>query len=80
VTAGGGTIHSIRFGPTSNAIVSVNGQAGQVGSFTYTPTSATSQTSFTVRRAGGGAATVPIVVVDDCGEWPTFVGGGNSAF
>ena len=27
----------------------------------------------------GEATTVPFVVVDDCGEWPTFVGGGTSA-
>jgi len=80
VSAGGGTIHQIRFGPTSNAIVSVNGQSGQTGSFTYQPSTATSQASFVVRRASGGPATVPIVVVDDCGEWPTFVGGGASAF
>jgi uncharacterized protein (DUF1501 family) len=80
VTAGGGTIKQIRFGPTQNAIVSVNGQSGQTGSFTYAPASATAQASFIVRRAAGGPATVPIVVVDDCGEWPTFVGGGASAF
>jgi hypothetical protein len=26
------------------------------------------------------AATVQLVVTDACGEWPTFVGGGPSAF
>jgi hypothetical protein len=37
--------------------------------------------TFTVKRnATGGAATVPLTVVDSCGEWPTLVGGGPAAF
>jgi hypothetical protein len=37
--------------------------------------------SFTVRRpTAGQATTVNLVIVDSCGEWPTFVGGGPSAF
>ncbi|HEY7067953.1 MAG TPA: hypothetical protein VII06_41260 [Chloroflexota bacterium] len=35
----------------------------------------------TVRRSTAGlAATVELTVVDGCGTWPTFVGGGPSAF
>jgi hypothetical protein len=33
-----------------------------------------------VHRAGPGAITVPLTVLDNCGSWPTFVGGGPSAF
>jgi hypothetical protein len=35
------------------------------------------QTTFTVRRATAGQAfTVPLTVVDGCGDWPAFVGRG----
>jgi hypothetical protein len=37
-------------------------------------------TSFTVRRQSSGAATVNLAVVDRCGRWTTFVGGGPNAF
>ena len=32
------------------------------------------------RLESGQAATVELVVTDACGDWPTFVGGGPSAF
>ena len=39
------------------------------------------QASFTIQWVQGGVgATVPLVVEDDCGDWPTFAGGGPSAF
>lgn len=28
----------------------------------------------------GSAAIVKLLVIDDCGQWPTFVGGGPNAF
>jgi hypothetical protein len=31
------------------------------------------------RVTAGQATTIPLIVVDGCGEWPTFVGGGASA-
>jgi uncharacterized protein (DUF1501 family) len=79
VQAGAGQIREIRFGPTSNALVNVGSLTDAMGTFDHQPTSATAQVSFTVRRQAGGAVTVPIVVVDDCGEWKSFVGGGASA-
>jgi len=36
--------------------------------------------TFRVRRNGPGAVYVPLVVVDGCGSWQTFVGGGAGAF
>jgi hypothetical protein len=34
-----------------------------------------------VRRAAAGqASTADLTVTDTCGTWPTFVGGGASAF
>jgi uncharacterized protein (DUF1501 family) len=79
VTAGGGRIRSIQFGPTQNALVDVGGQSGRMGTFTETFGSG-SQQSFSIRRQGPGAATVPLIVTDDCGNWNTLVGGGASAF
>jgi hypothetical protein len=32
------------------------------------------------RPASGQAATVELTVTDGCGTWPTFVGGGPTAF
>jgi hypothetical protein len=40
----------------------------------------TRQVSFTIRRLAPGAATLPFTVTDDCGNWPTFAGGGPGAF
>jgi hypothetical protein len=37
--------------------------------------------ALTVRRVqAGGPSTVELVVLDGCGEWPTFIGGGATAF
>ena len=62
-------------------MVDANGQtglgAGRVITFASPVTSAT----LTVRRvAPGQATTVPLTIVDGCGEWKTFVGGGAGAF
>jgi hypothetical protein len=54
---------------------------GATGDFEVPLNPSTQQTTFVVRRATNGIAThVNLVVVDDCGNWPTFVGGGASAF
>jgi hypothetical protein len=76
--AGGGMIRQVRFGPTQNAIVDVGTLANQTGSFSYAPSPASATVAFSVRRQAAGASTVPIVLVDDCGEWRSFVGGGAS--
>jgi hypothetical protein len=78
--AGGGSIRQVRFGPIQNAAVDVGTLTNQTGTFTYDAPSPGSLLSFSVQRLGGGTATVPFVVVDDCGEWRSFVGGGAGAF
>ena len=81
VTAGTGLIRSIQFGTARSAVIDVpGGPTGSGGGFTHTPTDSPSSLTFTVRRNGGGGATVPLTVTDWCGEWRTFVGGGPSAF
>jgi hypothetical protein len=72
----------LQFGAATNALIDVPGQPpSQTGSFTVTLPPGTTSATFTVRRATSGAATtVPVVVSDTCGAWPTFVGGGPDAF
>ena len=84
ITAGCGTIHQLqigRGGPLANASVDVEGGPSNITSTTtYTPTSAATTVYLRVRRVTPGVAvTVPLVVTDDCGSWPTFVGGGVNA-
>jgi hypothetical protein len=74
------TISALQFTRTSNALVDVGGQTGRTGVFTTSLSGSSATASFTVRRAAPGASTVSLTVVDRCGSWPTFVGGGASAF
>jgi CSLREA domain-containing protein/uncharacterized repeat protein (TIGR01451 family) len=74
-------IVAIRFTGGTNALIDINGMTGQTGAFIVPFASVSGQVTFVVRRATPGqATTVPFVVLDSCGEWPTFVGGGPSAF
>jgi hypothetical protein len=80
-TGANNTLREVRFGQPSNALVDVpNGPAASRAAFAHAPRDASPTLTFTVRRAAAGATTVPIVVADRCGEWPTLVGGGADAF
>ena len=72
----------VRFGEATNALVHVEpSQAMTAGNFIVTLPSNTDRYAFVVHRTNpGAAATVRLVVVDACGDWPTVVGGGPSAF
>jgi hypothetical protein len=76
------TVRQIQFGEARNAIVEINGQSRPGGNFTATPPFPTLSVSFVVRRSPPNApsTTVPFTVIDDCGPWNSFVGGGLSAF
>jgi hypothetical protein len=75
------TISQIQFKAAQNASVEIGGQAHPGGNFVQPIAPGTLQVTFTVRRlAAGQASTVPLWVVDDCGAWQTFVGGGPAAF
>src|SRR5262249_42197980 len=71
---------ALQFSRTTNALVDVGGQTGRTRVFTASLPRTSASTTFTVRRAGPGSATVALTVVDRCGSWTTFVGGGASAF
>jgi hypothetical protein len=71
-------LKALRFGAASNALIDVGASSGQPGGFDVSLPPGTSTISFVVRRPSTTlATTVPLVVVDDCGEWPTFVGAGT---
>jgi hypothetical protein len=74
---------AVHFDSFATAIVDTGDRQGQVAPFEVSISAGREPTSrqFTVRRAPGAlTATVRLVVVDGCGEWSTFVGGGAGAF
>ena len=72
-------LHQIRFETPTNATIVANGQA-HTAAFVLTPPPNTFKTTFTVQRiTSGQPVMVPFVVVDACGDWKTFVGGGANA-
>ena len=74
-------LRELRFEETTNALVDVRGRIGATGRFTVDLPDRPVQLSFTVRRANPAlGTTVKLVAVDECGAWPTFVGGGVGAF
>ncbi len=75
-------IVELQIGATSNARIDIVGGPSNVsGPYLYTPPSNTQQLGLYVRQITVlAAATVPLVVVDLCGDWPTLVGGGTNAF
>ena len=76
-------LRAVRFDGFANAIVDAGDQRNQSSPFALSiPAGQEPQSvQFTVRRqTSGQATTVRLVVIDGCGEWSTFVGGGPSAF
>jgi hypothetical protein len=72
-------IQQVRFGTFQNATVTLNGQTVASGQ-TFTLPSNTVAVDFTVDRQNRAqATTAPFTVVDGCGSWQTFVGGGAGA-
>jgi hypothetical protein len=73
-------MRSLRFGPTQNALIDIGSQVGASGTFTFAPPPYAKQIWFDIRAQSPGAVQVPVTVVDACGDWPSFVGGGESVF
>jgi hypothetical protein len=60
-----------------NARVDLDGGASDLaGVHTLSLGSHAQSLVFTLRRVGAGHVHLPLVIVDECGEWSTFVGGG----
>jgi len=81
-TGAAAPISALRFGPATNAIVDAPGApAALPGNFNVAPPSGSASYTFVIQRtAPSVAAQVPFVVVDACGEWPSFAGGGPGSF
>lgn len=73
-------ILGLKFTRLENAIVEVGGAAVPIGTAVAVPPAA-QQYSFEVRRVTSGQPTmVHFTARDACGDWPSFIGGGPSAF
>ena len=69
----------VKFGTFENAAFTMNGQVVANGQVVTLPIN-TFAIDFTAKRSTPGQpAIVPFSVVDGCGEWQTFVGGGTAA-
>jgi len=81
IAAGAGTVRLLRFTNTANAVIDIGSRSGITAPADYTPPAGSGTVSFVVRPLTmGKAATVSLVVTDDCGEWPTFVGAGHQVW
>jgi uncharacterized protein YkwD len=75
------TLRAIRVGSVVNGTVEISGRGPVASGTTVTMAAGTQQATLLVHRAASGAATTaPLVLTDACGDWPTLVGGGPSAF
>jgi hypothetical protein len=72
-------LREVRLGGFQNAAVTLNGQTVTSGQTVTIPANAVGVDLVVRRVAAGQPTTVPLTVVDGCGEWTTFVGGGAAA-
>ena len=66
--------------PTNARLEVINGPGDLSGLQDLPVGDGTQPVVFYVRRIGAGSVTVPLLGVDRCGDWNTFVGGGPNAF
>jgi hypothetical protein len=87
VTIGAGTgsgapnnrLRAVRIGAPVNGTIRFNGQLLNPGTRVPFPNGTQQATFMFFRTAPGQATTVPMVIEDECGDWPTFVGAGPAA-
>jgi hypothetical protein len=72
-------IQQLVFGSFHNARVTLNGQLVGEQQTINLPPGLTTVELFVERAVAGEPTTVPFSVIDSCGEWKTFVGGGAGA-
>ena len=74
-------LREIKLGAPVNARVETGSQRNLTAPTTVPFPTGTQSATVTVHRVTPGqAVTVPLTVVDTCGEWRTFVGGGPAAY
>jgi hypothetical protein len=72
-------LQQLKFGAFQNAKVTFNGQQVSSNQSVSVPANATAADFIVERVTAGQPTTVPLTVVDGCGDWKTFVGGGVGA-
>jgi hypothetical protein len=78
-TRGNNPLRELRLGAIQNAKVTVNGQPIATGQAYAVPANTIAVDLVVERERPGQPTTVPFTVMDGCGEWQTFVGGGAGA-
>ncbi len=76
-------VRRVQIQSAQNAQVTILGQTFGAGGGSVVPTTPVQSVTFVVQRQPAAAqvpVTVPLIVMDDCGAWNTFVGGGPTAF
>jgi hypothetical protein len=68
----------VEFGAATNSLIDIADHAQAPGNFTVSVPSSAAVT-FSLHPLGSTAYSVPLVVVDRCGRWPTLVGAGAPA-
>jgi hypothetical protein len=80
-TASGGQVailREIRIGPLQNAAVDIGPYVARTSPLAYTVPGGSAQLTLRVTRVvASQPSQIVLVLVDDCGEWRTFVGGGT---
>jgi hypothetical protein len=72
-------LQSVQLTRLDNAVVEIGAQVGVTGTYALAPPAPT-LTLYVRRTTPGAASTVALTARDACGDWPTLVGGGPSAF
>jgi uncharacterized repeat protein (TIGR01451 family) len=73
--------HGYSSGRVTNALIDIPGGPTEVTSFASAVPAGTQQLVFFIRQADPSqGASVEIAVSDNCGDWPTVVGGGPAVF
>jgi hypothetical protein len=71
----------LRFEGATNAHFDIGLELDKAVPFFVNLPAGTQQTTFYLRRVTPGqSSTLHLVITDNCGDWPTFVGGGPGAF
>jgi len=73
-------LRALRFEAPRNASLDIGPHQGVMTALVYQLPQRPQQAVFYVNRLSPGPMTVPFVVEDDCGDWPSFVGAGQAAF
>jgi len=83
VTGANNTLREVRFDAFTNVQVAVDSPVRQVAPFIFTAPAGQQRTSLQFgmwKQTPGQAGMIRLTIVDGCGEWSTFVGGGANAF